>query len=471
MRKGALYCQVFEHFKDDIVQGRILPGEKLPSVRICSENLGVSKNTVLQAYARLEERGYITSREKHGHFVNASYNETPVPFIKVNQVKVEQLKVTDVVQWTLDALSDKDIVNVSAAVPDPQLLPTSFITRSLKKYASHLDEYSDPRGEILLREAIVRRYRERDGRWDADDVVITSGALEAIHIALSSLCQRGDTVLIEDPTYYMYFKLLRSLGLNALAVSSHANDGISISEVERALKKEKIAAILVQPNFSNPLGSVMPDEAKKRLIEISRKAKVPLIQDDINGELGFDGKRKMSLLNHPDSDHVIYVSSFSKSFSPGARVGWIVSRKQAELFKQAKSRLSVCQNVPVQLAMAEFITKGSPERYLKKMRRELSKRFLDYKQFVQTHFPPGTTMTCPQGGFIFWVQLPDNYDAMALARLTRENGILLTAGPIFSAAQKFKSCLRFNFAFALSGKYLAALQKIAGLINEVKVER
>lgn len=468
MRENSLYCQVFDHIKDDIVQGRILPGEKLPSIRNCSENLGVSKNTVLLAYARLEERGYITSREKHGFFVNTTHNETPVPYMKINQVKIERLDVTDEVQWTLDALADKDIVNVSAAVPDPELLPTGFIARALKKYANHLYEYSDPRGEVFLREAITRRYRERDGSWSAEDVVITSGALEAIHIVLSSLCKRGDMILIEDPTYYMYFKLLRSLGLRALAVSSHANDGLSIEEVERALKKEKIAAILVQPNFSNPLGSVMPDESKKQLVEISHKYKIPLVQDDINGELGFDGKRRTSLLSYPHAEHVIYVSSFSKSFCPGARVGWIVSKRHAEIFKQGKSRINVCQNVPVQLAMAEFLTKGSPERYLKKMRRELSKRFLDYKQFIQANFPEGTTMTCPSGGFVFWVQLPSNYDAFALARLARKNGIVLTPGPIFSAAQKFTSCLRFNYAFALQDKYLVALKKITHLLEQVK---
>src|SRR5690606_564587 len=190
---------------------------------------------------------------------------------------------------------------------------------------------------------------------------------EAIHIVLSSICRPGDLVLIENPTYYMYFKVLRSLGLNALAVSSSAEHGIDLDQVEKALKNEHVGAILVQPHFSNPLGSEMPDEAKSKLVSLSKQYNVPLIQDDINGELAFDGRRRNSFMSLGENADVIYISSFSKTFSPGLRLGWIVSPKYAVTFKQAKSRLSVSQNIPGQLAMADFLNKGSPERWLKKL--------------------------------------------------------------------------------------------------------
>lgn len=465
MRESSLYCQVFERLRDDIVRGRILPGERLPSVRVCSEQLGVSKNTILQAYARLEERGYVSAREKQGFYVNPATTDTSVPFIAARQVKVDRLDVVDEVQWTLDALADPDIVNLSAAIPDPKLIPTLPISRFMRNHAHRIDVYGDPRGELALRQALQRRYLERTAKWSADDVVITAGALEAIHIALSSICRPGDLVLIENPTYYMYFKVLRSLGLRALAVSSSAENGINLDQVASALKNERVGAILVQPHFSNPLGSEMPEEAKEQLVALAYKYDVPLIQDDINGELAFDGRRRSSLMSYPKSDNVIYISSFSKSFSPGLRLGWIISPKHAVAFKQAKSRISVSQSVPGQLTMADFLTKGSPERWLKKMRKELAKRFLDYKHFIKTHFPEGTTMTCPNGGFVVWVQLPEAYDAQALSRLARTNGIVLTPGPIFSADQGFKNCLRFNYAFGLEGRYLEALQKIVELMK------
>lgn len=465
MRESSLYCQVFDRLRDDIVRGRILPGERLPSVRVCSEQLGVSKNTILLAYARLEERGYISAREKQGFYVNPASIDTNVPHIEAHQVKVERLDVVDEVQWTLDALADPDIVNLSAAIPDPKLIPTLPISKLIRNHAHRIDVYGDPRGELVLRQAIQRRYQERTANWSADDVVITAGALEAIHIALSSICRPGDLVLIENPTYYMYFKTLRSLGLNALAVSSSVDNGINLKQVESALKNERVGAILVQPHFSNPLGSEMPEAAKAQLVQMAHKYGVPLIQDDINGELAFDGRKRASFLSYEGNDNVIYISSFSKTFSPGLRLGWIISPKHAVAFKQAKSRLSVSQTLPGQLAMADFLTKGSPERWLKKMRKELAKRFLDYKHFIKNNFPKGTTMTCPNGGFVIWVQLPEGYDAQALSRLARTNGIVLTPGPIFSADQGFKNCLRFNYAFALEGRYLTAMQKIVELLK------
>ncbi len=464
MREGALYGQVFDRLRDDISAGRLLPGERLPSVRVYSQQLGVSKNTVLQAYARLEERGYIMAREKQGFFVTSRDEESVVPSFPTRQVRVERLDVVDEVQWTLDALADPDIINVSAALPDPKLIPNAQVARFMRQHADKISTYADPRGELSLRQALERRYREREANWNADDVVITSGALEAIHLVLSALCRPGDIVLIENPTYYMYFKVLRALGLTAVAISSSATDGINLQEVERALKSERVAAILVQPHFSNPLGSEMSEQAKERLVALAHKFSVPLLQDDINGELAFDGRKRRSLLSFPQADQVIFISSFSKMFSPGVRIGWIISPKHHEIFKQAKSRLSVCQSSPGQLAMADFLNKGNPERWLKKMRKTLAARFLDYKHFILNHFPKGTSMTHPGGGFVTWVKLPLEYDAMALSRQARKRGIVLTAGPIFSADQSFGNCLRFNYAFALEGKQLKAMKEIAALL-------
>lgn len=465
MRTNALYCQVFERLREDISRGKLLPGERLPSVRLYSQQLGVSKNTILQAYARLEERGYIIAREKQGFFVATANQDIALPQFPTRKIRVDRLDVVDEVQWTLDALADPDIINLSAAVPDPALIPSMALAKNLRKYAHEITSYGDPCGEYALRNALEKRYSEVGSDWSADDVVITSGALEAIHIVLSAICKNGDVVLIENPTYYMYFKVLKALGLKVLAVSSSAENGIDLDEVERAFKDEKIAAALLQPHFSNPIGCEMTDVAKERLVQLSHRYKVPVIQDDINGELAFDGRRRRSLLSFPNHDNIIYLSSFSKSLSPGLRIGWVISKKHHEAFKQAKSRLCVCQAVPTQLAMADFLMKGSPERWLKKMRKTMAKRFLDYRQFILSHFPEGTSMTCPEGGFVTWVKLPSHIDATQLARQARKHGIVLTAGPIFSADQSFNNCVRFNYAFALEGEHLKAMKEIVTLLS------
>lgn len=466
MSSDFLYLKLARDLEKQIHSGKLPPGERLPSIRELATSAGSSINTVVMAYNLLIDKGLIYSKEKFGFFVSQD-SQVKVPHFAGNQKKVTDLKVVDEVQWTLDSLGTSGITNLSAAVPDPELLPTKAISRFVKKHAHQIDSYAHPQGAIELRSALAKRLAPS---WPSmaigsDDIVITNGALEAIYITLKSLLAPGDVIAIENPTYYMYFKIIKSLGLKVVQVDSHPETGLCPDALEEALQKSKIKLLLCQPNFANPTGTLMSEERRHQIVELARKYNIILVQDDINGALSYDGRRHKALLDISKGVDSIYISSFSKTFSPGVRLGYLVGPNHTELFKQTKSLLTVAAELPFQLAMADYLTKGSPERFLAKIRPILASRFLDYKQFIAGHFPRGTAHTCPQGGFVLWVELPDRYDSRFIFKRALECNLSISPGTIFSADQSFKNFIRLNFAFGLEGKYLQAMKTLVELLK------
>ena len=467
MASHFLYQQLACDIEKQIKSGKLKVGERLPSVRSFATSSGSSTNTVVMAYTYLEEKGLIYSKEKFGFFV-ARPTIVKTPNFAGGQKKVKDLSVVDEVQLTLDLLSAPGITNLSAAIPDPSLLPTKAIAKSIKKYAHHIDEYAHPQGAMPLRQALSKRlaplWPQNIAR--SQDIVITNGALEAIYIALKTLTIPGDTIAIENPTYYMYFKVLKSLGLNVVQINSHPTTGLCPDAFERALHSSKIKLLLCQPNFSNPTGALMPQENRHQIIELCESHNVILVQDDINGELAYDGRKHKAFLNFTNKVDCVYISSFSKTFSPGVRLGHLISLNHTEAFKQTKSILTVAAPMPFQLAMADYLTHASPDRWLKKIRPILARRFRDYSQFMASFFPQSTAYTCPHGGFVTWVELPKKFDSRIIFKKALEQNLSISPGTIFSADQSFKNFIRINYAFALEGKYLQAMKLFADIIKK-----
>lgn len=418
------------------------------------------------AYNHLLDKGLIYSKEKFGFFVCRD-SSVRTPHFGGGQKKVVDLKVVDEVQWTLDSLSSPGIINLSAAVPDPTLLPTKAISKYLRKYVTEIDSYAHPQGALPLRQALSKRLSPL---WPMtpigpEEIVITNGAIEAVYITLKSLLSPGDVIAIENPTYYMYFRIIKSLGLEVVQVDSHPETGLCPDALEVALKKSNIKLVLCQPNFANPTGALMSEESRHQIVELARKHQFILVQDDINGALAYDGRKHKAFFDSAKDVDVVYISSFSKTFSPGVRLGHLVGPNHTDKFKQTKTLLTVAAELPFQLAMADYLTKGNPDRFLSKIRPILSSRFLDYKNFMSGHFPKGTAHTCPQGGFVTWVELPPKYDSRKIFKQALEENLSISPGTIFSADQSFKNFLRLNFAFALEGKYLQAMRTLADILK------
>jgi DNA-binding transcriptional MocR family regulator len=363
-------------------------------------------------------------------------------------------------------LADPGLVPLGRGVPNPELLPIEKLTRMLATEARRfpLDSvtYAGAKGLKRLRTQIAKRSLDAGCRLTPDDFVVTSGCVEAVTLALQATCRPGDTVAIGSPVYYTFLNSIQELGLRVLEIPSTAREGMSVEVLAYALRQHPVRACLVIANFNNPLGSVMPDERKEELVRLLRSHDVPLIEDDVYGELGFALHRPTATKAYDEAGLVLYCSSFSKTLAPGYRVGWIAPGRYREQVLRLKGVFSLASASPTQLAVAEFLTSGGYDRHLRALRRTYAAQLGHVRSAIARWFPEGTRVTRPEGGFVLWVELPPEVDGLALHRDALRKGIAVAPGMLFTTGDRYRNCIRVSGAF-WSDRIRDAVRTLGGL--------
>jgi DNA-binding transcriptional MocR family regulator len=449
---APLYEQLAEEIEGQVTRGTFRTGERVPSVRQVSQQKNLSVTTVLRAYQLLEDRGVIEARPQSGYYVRMPLAAAiPEPEISTPSFDPSQVNVTDLVMQVLHSSMDQHLVQFGAAIPDPKLLPTARLNRTLIYLARHVEipqnMCGEPRGLEELRVQAAQRAFYAGYAANPDEMIITSGATEAMNLALRAICQPGDLVAIESPTYFGVLHILESLGLRTLEIPTHARTGVSLGALRFALDHHPVRACLFVTNFNNPLGSLMPSENKHELVQILAEREIPLIEDDINGELCFNGQRPEVAKAYDRNGLVLLCSSFSKTISPSYRVGWIAPGRYRAQVERLKLATNLCTSILPQMAIAEFLKSGGFDHYLRRMRRAYAQKVAMMVQAVGRYFPQGTRVTKPQGGHVVWVQLPEQVDSLALYGMALKVGITLAPGYIFSPTTKYRNFIRLNVAY------------------------
>jgi DNA-binding transcriptional MocR family regulator len=467
---GHLYERVAQQITHLIHEGTLRPGDRIPSVRKLVAQKSVSVATVLQAYQVLENRGLIEARPQSGFYVRVPrWTPAPEPEISQPARSSRRLNMGGLVMEVVGALNRPGLVNLGAAVPPPELLPTRELHRALAgatRRQPALANVCDPSiGLQALRVEIAQRALEAGCTLAPDEIVITNGLTEALHLSLRAVTQPGDTVAIESPTYFGILQLIEMLGLRACEVPTHPQEGVCLEELAGRLARARVRACVFMTNFSNPLGSCMPDSKKRQLVELLTTRGIPLIEDDIYGSLAFAPTRPGVAKAFDLQGIVLLCGSFSKTLAPGYRVGWVAPGKFKEELHRLKHTCSISNPMVTQLALAEFLATGGYERHLRRLRRTYARLMDQMSRSIARHFPAGTRVTRPQGGQVLWIELPGNTDALQLHRVALLNGISIAPGPIFSARQQYRNCLRLNCANLLSDKLEQALVKLGAMVK------
>lgn len=469
-----LYDELAGDLASSIEQGVYQVGERLPGVRITSEQRGVSIATVISAYRQLESAGYIESRPRSG-FVVKPRIRSALPLPSTTKPRVNPRPVSGqelVLQLAQTALHD-DVVGFGAAIPDRDFLPLQAISQALsavaKQYRNQLCQYDFPWGEGPLTQQVAKRMGEIGCVTSVDDIVITNGCQEAVMLSLKALTKPGDIVAVESPTYYGLLQAIDVLGLKALEIPTDPQQGISLSALQLALEQWPVKACIVVANFNNPLGFVMSDEKKQALVKMVTKFNVDLIEDDIYGDMSFDHRRPSLLQSFDQKNKVIYCSSVSKTLAPGLRIGWAVSKKHVQSLRYQKFVNNCATSAINQLAVAHLMKSGRYERHLRSLRIATAQSVRRMIDRVSEYFPPQTKITQPKGGYVIWLELPAPIDTGELAQKALEQGISIAAGALFSPNQKYRHCLRLNCAVTWSDKVERALMKLGEMVNtEIK---
>lgn len=465
-----LYENLATRLSEMIRGGTFVAGDRLPSVRQTSAENQVSISTVLEAYRRLEDEGLIEARDRSGYYVRAllgpgfrypgMVSYTPKP------IRLDHASVFEVV---MDTAADPTVVPFAAAAPDDKMVPeaklASIANGVFRRHGSGALRYTWPSGRRELRIAISKRLLGAGLAISPDEILTTYGGTEALWLALRAVTKRGDLVAVETPTYFGLLHLLRDLGLRAIEIPVDPREGMSIERLDQILKKHRIAACVVQPNFQNPIGGLIPPERKKILAQLSLRYDFVIIEDDVYGELGHDGRRHPSISLY--GGKVIHCGSISKTIAPGLRVGWVVGGDHVTEIRRLKGLQAPWNATLSELMVAEFLDAGGYDRHLRRIRRIYAAQCVQTREAIIAHFPESCRVTQPGGGFVLWIEMPDGFDAEAFAVEAMRNKISLVPGSVFSPSGHLKNCFRISCGFVFGDRTLEAITILGGLARRM----
>jgi DNA-binding transcriptional MocR family regulator len=448
--QGAYRYEALASFVTDMVDcGALQPGSRAPSLRRISRQRGVSLSVALQAYRLLEDRGVLEARPQSGFFVaRGGATSLSTPAISRPPGQATRVTVSGFVEELLEHAADPDLVPLGCAIPSPEVLAADRLDRALARAARTRgragNSYGVPRGDPALRQEIARRALVWGQLLDPQDIAITCGCTEALALALKAVTRPGDTVAIESPTYFGVLRVIEALDLKALELPTDVAGGVDLAALEGALAGGTITVCLFASSFNNPLGCTMPESKKIAILDLLARHDVPLIEDDIYGDLYFGEERPRPFMALDQRGSTLYCSSFSKSLAPGYRVGWIVGGRHMPAILQAKVAITLCAPALPQIALADFLASGGYDNHLRRLRRTFEDSLDRMSRAVEAAFPQGVRVTRPAGGFVLWLELPPPISTRALFREAVETGICFAPGDVFSATDRYDHCLRLS---------------------------
>lgn len=466
------YQAVEKHIMTMIGSGALGLGDKLPSLRSSSTNLGVSISTVNQAYLELERKGVIESRPRSGFFVRQQSHRLPRTESAPTPMEAPR-PVTRIglIQTVLESVGMVGTVALDVVAPGADLLPLKELARitatKIKEEPERAMGYAPIPGDPELIRQIAFRSMEHGIRTEPDEPIITAGCMEALYLSLRSVCRRGDTVLIQSPTYYCFLQLLETLGLRTIEVPSDPKTGVSPDDLAHALNTFDVSACVLAPNFNNPDSSLTPDTAKKEIVDMLAERNIPMVEDDVSSDLYFGPKRPGTYKQFDEKGLVMLCSSFSKTIAPGYRVGWMLPGQFRQKALEIKATTNVSTSAPPQMAIAEYLRQGRMERHLKKLRAALEKQMDTMQLHLGRHFPDGTRVTHPAGGAVLWLELPRQINSVELFFQAREQGIGIAPGAIFSTQDKFSNYIRISCGASWTEEIRAGVQTLGGLAQSM----
>ncbi len=449
------YAVLAQTIADAIRRGDLAAGARIPTVRAACRAYRVSPSTVFRAYYALESEGLIVARARSGYFVanvadkHVRFGRDPPRKPGAAQNDAAQTGDDDALFRLLDSLKCDDIVPLGSAFASYSLFPMSSLWRQVASAARHMDRTKLleglPPGNEALRRQIALRYLNAGASLPLEEIVITTGATEALTLSLQALTRPGDIVAIERPAFHAVLQAVQCLHLKAVEIPVDPRTGLDLDALAEALDTHPVRACWFMTSFHNPTGATLTDERKRALIDLLASRGVPLIEDDVYGELQFGTAPTRPAKLYDDSGLVLHCGSFSKCLAPGFRIGWVAAGRFVRQIREAKGTSAPAADVPAQMAISSYLRDGAYDRFLRKLRRNLAAHQAQMLSAVRAYFPTDTEVFAPRGGYFLWIELPPHMDAMHLFDDAMENGVSIAPGPIFSATDGFRRYLRLNY--------------------------
>jgi 2-aminoadipate transaminase len=438
-----------ENLKNEILRrvrlGLLRPGDRLPPTRRLAHDLGVHRGTVTAAYEALREEGVLAGHVGRGTFVAAGLALAELGPARREDGEFRWLDhfagfEPPVEDGTVSAAAliaaDREVISFAGGVPDPALFPTeSFreaINDALREEGSALLGYGPPEGHASFVRFLRGYLSERGGLSVGDDeVLVVNGSQQALDLIARTFLRPGDTVLVEEPSYFGALDLFRGYGARLVGVPVDT-DGLRVDALETILARERPKLVYVMPTFQNPTGGCMSATRRQAMVRLSARYEVPVVEDDFDGELYYGEPPPPPLKSLPESQGVLYIGTPSKMLFPGLRIGWIVAAEPVvRRISRIRRMADLSGSSLLQAALARFAGTGALNRHTQLVRDAYGARVRKLLDALDRHMPQGVSWTRPQGGLSLLMTLPEETDSGALLPEAARAGVLYSPGRLY----------------------------------------
>ncbi len=472
--KGARfkYEEIAGYISQAIVDGVIPCGSKLPSLRRMSIRFDCSVSVVMQAYEELEKQGKTYAVEKSGFFASLPLRN-PLPAFQKDSytLKSEKARPLSIIGKIVEASNDKTIVPLGAGIPCESLLPLAALKQSigrvLREDASLLQRYSNEAGDLRLRNEICKILLIRGIRVSPGEILITNGCTEALSLAIQAATSPGDAIAIESPVFMGAIQIMKELNRRIVSLPTSAQNGMDLDSLETTLRNGEVKAVMMTAAFQNPLGFVMPPEKRKRAVELADRYGITIIEDDLYSESSHNHSVERSLKSFDGKGKVIYCSSFSKTVSPGLRIGWMIGGDYHQKCRNLKTTQNLGGSPLLQAALADFLVTGRYDYHVKTLQKAFCRQAAEMKMLLSSAFPSDTAISSPGGGLFYWVELPGRIDTLKLFNQALKEKISLAPGQAFCSGEHFRNCLRVSFASPVTDEIRSGIRRLGNMIKNL----
>ncbi len=470
-RQGTdfIYQQVTRFISGQISSGVLQPGDRLPSLRRLSDRLSISVPTVRQAYVELERQGRVESRPQSGFYVRARARNALMKPAPCRDCKPAPVRCRSLIDRVYEGIHRPGVLPFGIANPSMAKPAAKGLNRAMKRVMARAEErsigYAPSDGEPSLRRQIAYRYLELGGAVEPEEVIITNGGQEALSLALMAVAREGDVIAVETPTYHGALELIESLGMLALEIETCPEEGLMLSSLRSAIDRHDIKVCLFASALNNPLGSATPDEHRQELVALLEAHDIPLIEDDVYGDLRFDGTRPSPARFYSEKGLVLTVGSFSKTVAPGYRVGWLLPGRYEERVRTLKRALSCSCGLLQQMTLTEYLASGEYDRHIRALRPVLEQNAERMTGLIGRHFPGETKVSRPKGGSVLWLELPRKVDGGHLFGQALDENISICPGMLYSPSRRYRNFIRLSFGHPWSDRIEAGLETLGQLVS------
>ena len=440
-----------------IKHGAVAPGERLPSIRKLATRYRMSITPVTEAFRHLEAQGLVESRPNAGYYVSQSVLSHPIfadQHKNLNLYFNERYEMLDerFSNYGSIAFNSKSNITIplGATAASTHFYPceelNAHLARECRQPLSDENYQVKLHDELDLKQGIMKWMIPCGSPVSIDELSLFSGVSQALTLCLRACTEPGGLVAVESPGHVGFFFQTEFLRLKVLPVPSNPGTGLDVNAFSRMLKTGPIPSCLVLcSNFSNPTGALMPDAAKLALVQLCSRYEIPIIEDDILGDIYFGAQRPRPLKSF-DPDNVLYISGFGKALSPALRTAWVAAGRHKDALAFYKHLTASYIPSLLQHGLASFLASGAGARHLERFRSKIECTIQTYCRAVRESFPEGTVAELPKGGLYLWVRLPEGMDAALLSDQARVQGISVSPAQIFNAPQQQWNCFRINCA-------------------------